>query len=165
MTPRHLDPSLGSVQVAPTASGPTLETVVLRAGKFDIGQRSRARGLGVVHGIRANRCSSANHLCRRVASCTCSGAPPVLLLTAIRMTSPARAIRSDGEGTARGRRACETRCIPGGKHGPDFGAEGKPNPSWPDYFGEMVAWLDQHLRMVTAGDAARQKPAWQPASD
>jgi dipeptidyl aminopeptidase/acylaminoacyl peptidase len=36
--------------------------------------------------------------------------------------------------------------IPGGDHGPDFGAPGKPNPEWPDFLGEMVHWLDQHLK-------------------
>ena len=41
--------------------------------------------------------------------------------------------------------------IPGGVHGPDFGADGKPRAQWPDYLGEMVSWLDRHLRARPAG--------------
>lgn len=37
--------------------------------------------------------------------------------------------------------------IPGGIHSPDFGADGKPHPEWPDYLGETVAWLDRHLKI------------------
>ena len=36
--------------------------------------------------------------------------------------------------------------IPGGDHGADFGAAGKPHPEWPDYMGEMVQWLDRYLK-------------------
>ncbi|MBN1903154.1 alpha/beta hydrolase [Candidatus Sumerlaeota bacterium] len=36
--------------------------------------------------------------------------------------------------------------IPGGGHGPDFEAEGKPHPEWPDYLGETVRWLDRYLK-------------------
>jgi acetyl esterase/lipase len=36
--------------------------------------------------------------------------------------------------------------IPGGDHGPDFGAAGKPHPEWPDYMGETVQWLDRYLK-------------------
>jgi len=36
--------------------------------------------------------------------------------------------------------------IPGGDHGPDFGAAGKPHPEWPDYLGETVQWLDRYLK-------------------
>jgi acetyl esterase/lipase len=36
--------------------------------------------------------------------------------------------------------------IPGGDHGPDFGARGKPHADWPDYAGETVRWFDQHLQ-------------------
>jgi acetyl esterase/lipase len=36
--------------------------------------------------------------------------------------------------------------IPGGDHGPDFGAAGKPHAEWPDYLGEMVQWLDRYLK-------------------
>jgi len=36
--------------------------------------------------------------------------------------------------------------IPGGDHGPDFGAAGKPHPEWPDYLGETVHWLDRYLK-------------------
>jgi len=36
--------------------------------------------------------------------------------------------------------------IPGGGHGQDFGEAGKSNPAWPDYFAEMVRWLDQNLK-------------------
>ena len=35
---------------------------------------------------------------------------------------------------------------PGGEHGPDFGAAGMPGAKWPEYFGEMVRWLDEHLK-------------------
>lgn len=41
--------------------------------------------------------------------------------------------------------------IPGGLHGPDFGAEGQPRPAWPDYLGETVAWLDEQLRRPRQG--------------
>jgi len=40
--------------------------------------------------------------------------------------------------------------IPGGDHGGDFGAGGKPHPEWPDYYGEMVRWLDQYLKASSA---------------
>jgi acetyl esterase/lipase len=39
--------------------------------------------------------------------------------------------------------------IPGGGHGADF--PGAKNP--PDYFGEMVRWFDQHLRIETTSAA------------
>lgn len=35
--------------------------------------------------------------------------------------------------------------IPGGEHGSDFGAANKTHSEWPNYFGEMVQWLDEHL--------------------
>jgi dipeptidyl aminopeptidase/acylaminoacyl peptidase len=40
--------------------------------------------------------------------------------------------------------------VPGGEHGPNFGAPGKPNPEWPDFLGEMVRWLDQYLKTPLA---------------
>jgi acetyl esterase/lipase len=42
--------------------------------------------------------------------------------------------------------------IPGGEHGPNFtvAGAGKPNPEWPDFLGEMVSWLDQHLKATPA---------------
>lgn len=133
----------------------TLETVVLRAGKFDMGQRpvpgATASFMGLVPtDAAAQKIYAAASPIVHVSP----GAPPVLLLhgdsddvvpfeqsvamqKALRAaTVPVKLVR-----------------IPGGEHGADFGAEGKPNPSWPDYFGEMVAWFDQHLKMVTAGDA------------
>lgn len=36
--------------------------------------------------------------------------------------------------------------VPGGEHGADFGAAGKPHPEWPDYYATTVAWFDQYLR-------------------
>ena len=36
--------------------------------------------------------------------------------------------------------------VPGGEHGADFGAGGKPHPEWPNYFAETVAWFDRYLR-------------------
>jgi len=36
--------------------------------------------------------------------------------------------------------------VPGGEHGADFGAAGKPHPEWPDYYRETVGWFDQQLR-------------------
>jgi dipeptidyl aminopeptidase/acylaminoacyl peptidase len=52
--------------------------------------------------------------------------------------------------------------IPGGGHDELFGADGKPNPSWPNYFAEIVAWLDQHLKSARTGDAAsNNRPAAQ----
>jgi acetyl esterase/lipase len=41
--------------------------------------------------------------------------------------------------------------IPGGEHGPDFGAEGKPHHEWPDYLGETVRWLDRYLKPAPEG--------------
>lgn len=35
--------------------------------------------------------------------------------------------------------------IPGGAHGQDFGAAQRAG-NWPDYFGEMVSWLDRYVR-------------------
>jgi len=43
--------------------------------------------------------------------------------------------------------------IPGGDHGDDFGAAGKPHPEWPDYMGEMVQWLDRYLKTGPARTA------------
>jgi acetyl esterase/lipase len=34
--------------------------------------------------------------------------------------------------------------IPGGAHGADFGAA-QPAANWPDYYGEMVSWLNRYL--------------------
>jgi acetyl esterase/lipase len=36
--------------------------------------------------------------------------------------------------------------VPGGAHGVDFGAAGKPHPEWPNYYGETVSWFDRYLR-------------------
>lgn len=36
--------------------------------------------------------------------------------------------------------------VPGGEHGADFGAAGKPHPEWPNYYAETVAWFDKYLR-------------------
>ena len=36
--------------------------------------------------------------------------------------------------------------VPGGGHGPDFGAGDKAHPEWPDYFGETIRWLDTYLK-------------------
>ena len=41
---------------------------------------------------------------------------------------------------------CRLLTIPGGVHGPDFGAGGEPRPDWPDFLGETVRWFDRHLR-------------------
>ncbi|MCG7854137.1 MAG: prolyl oligopeptidase family serine peptidase, partial [Methanosarcinaceae archaeon] len=41
--------------------------------------------------------------------------------------------------------------IPGGEHGPDFEAKGKPHPDWPDYLGETVRWLDRYLKPAPEG--------------
>ena len=35
--------------------------------------------------------------------------------------------------------------IPGGKHAADFGFP-TPQPGWPDYYAEAVAWLDRYLK-------------------
>jgi acetyl esterase/lipase len=35
--------------------------------------------------------------------------------------------------------------VPGGVHGADFGAAG-PRADWPDYYGEMVRWLNRYLQ-------------------
>jgi acetyl esterase/lipase len=36
--------------------------------------------------------------------------------------------------------------VPGGTHGPDFGAGGPRRPDWPDFFGAAVRWYDAHLK-------------------
>ena len=35
--------------------------------------------------------------------------------------------------------------IPGGRHAADFGFP-KPQPGWPDYYAETVAWFDKYLK-------------------
>ncbi|MCX7024859.1 MAG: alpha/beta hydrolase [Spirochaetes bacterium] len=70
-------------------------------------------------------------------------APPVLLIhgDADRTVPYGQSVAMEAALRAAGVNARLLR-IPGGIHAPDFGAEGKPHPEWPDYLGEMVSWLD-----------------------
>ncbi len=36
--------------------------------------------------------------------------------------------------------------VPDGQHGSDFGTAGKPHQQFPEILGEMVSWVDRHLR-------------------
>jgi acetyl esterase/lipase len=75
-----------------------------------------------------------------------SSAPPTLLIHGDedRMVPYIQSVAMEAALLAVGAEA-RLLTIPGGVHGPDFGAEGKPRPEWPDYLGEMVTWLDGHL--------------------
>ena len=80
------------------------------------------------------------------------GAPPTLLIhgdadtTVPYRQSVAMADALRGIGTA-----VKLLTIPGGIHAPDFGAEDGPRPEWPDYLGEMTAWLDRYLMPPPGG--------------
>jgi acetyl esterase/lipase len=134
----------------------TLETVVLRAGKFDMARRPVPGATASFMGLIPNNAAAQKVYAAASPIVHVSpGAPPVLLLhgdsddvvpfeESVAMEKALRAANV----------AVKLVRIPGGEHGEDFGAQGKPDPSWPDYFGEMVAWFDQHLKMVTTGGAS-----------
>ena len=133
----------------------TLETVVLRAGKFDMARRPVPGATASFMGLIPNNAVAQKvYAAASPITHVSAGAPPVLLLhgdsddvvpfeESVEMEKALRAANV----------AVKLVRIPGGEHGEDFGAQGKPNPSWPDYYGEMVAWFDQHLKTTATGVA------------
>jgi len=138
----------------------TLQCVVLRAAPIDMKQMaSDADAEGIAYAVsfmemfpskaRANakiyrEASPISHVSR--------SSPPVLLIhgdadktvpyqQSVAMEKALRAVNAP----------VKLLRIPGGEHGPDFGAEGKPHPDWPDFLGETVRWLDQYLKPAPEG--------------
>lgn len=139
----------------------TLQTVVLRAGPFALTDMPVREALASFMGLlRRDAADLAVYAAASPITHVSPGAPPVLLLhgdadevvpydqsvameKALRAANvPVKLIR-----------------IPGGKHAEDFGADGKPDPSWPDYFAEITDWLDQHLKATSTGPAVRSPGA------
>jgi len=140
----------------------TLQTVVLRAGRFNMSEPPLGPAATSFIGLFP-RDEAAWKVYAAASPIThvSPGAPPVLLLhgdsddvvpfeQSIAMEKALRAANVPAKLVR----------IPGGGHDELFGADGKPNPSWPNYFAEIVAWLDQHLKSARTGDAAsNNRPA------
>jgi len=141
----------------------TLQTVVLRAGKFDMSRPPIPGGVASFMGfVPRDAADRKNYVAASPIAHVSAGAPPVLLLH-----GDADDIVPFDESVAM-ERALRTASvpvklvrIPGGKHGEDFGADGKPDPSWPDYFAEIIAWFDQHLKIASASPAVKSRGAAQ----
>jgi acetyl esterase/lipase len=134
----------------------TLDTVVLRAGKFAMAEPPVPGAAALFMGLLPRDAASQKiYAAASPITHVSAGAPPVLLLHG---DSDDTVPFEQSVAMEKALRAANVPVklvrIPGGEHGEDFGAKGKPNPSWPDYVGEMVAWFDQHLKKVTTGDPA-----------
>jgi len=138
----------------------TLQCLVLRAAPTDMkgaSHRTEALGLAAVVSFlglalpieeRSNEklfaaASPISHVSR--------SAPPVLLIhgDADRMVPYQQSVAMEAALRAVNVPVSLLR-IPGGDHGDDFGAAGKPHPEWPDYMAAMVQWLDRYLKMGPA---------------
>lgn len=135
----------------------TLQSVVLRAAPTDLRKMGGSGGLSAVVLFMErmpNRIPDDDKVYAAASPIThvSRAAPPVLLLhgdsddtvpyqQAVAMEEALRAVNVPAKLVR----------VPGGEHGADFGAAGKPNPKWPDFLGEMVSWLDQHLKGAPAG--------------
>jgi acetyl esterase/lipase len=135
----------------------TLQCVVLRAAPSDLKQMIGSGGFPQVVSFmdlppfRSNSFSGHDEKVYTAASPIAHvsrAAPPVLLLHGdADKTVPYQQSVSMEVALRAANVPVKLVRIPGGEHGPDFGAPGKPNPEWPDFLGEMVRWLDQYLKM------------------
>jgi acetyl esterase/lipase len=142
----------------------TLQAVVLRSGRLDMSTRPLGPAAASFIGLfPRDEAAWTVYAAASPITHVSPGAPPVLLLHGDsddvipfeQSVAMEKALRAANVPTKLVR-------IPGGGHDELFGADGKPNPSWPNYFAEIVAWLDQHLKTAGTGDAAsNNRPAAQ----
>jgi acetyl esterase/lipase len=130
----------------------SLQALVLRAAPTDLRRMAGGDGLPLVVSFMELPPSNAALNQKTYAAASpithvSRSSPPVLLLHGDsddtvpfeQSVAMETALRSAGVPTKLVR-------VPGGEHGPDFGATRKKDASWPDFFGETVRWLDEHLR-------------------
>jgi acetyl esterase/lipase len=160
----HLIGLVGMLATPGTASDPdpvnreaaSLQAVVLRAAPTDL--RKMTSGIGIAAVVSFLEMpptpSAVNQKVYADASPIAhvsSSSPPVLLLHGDSDDTVPFQQSVAMEAALRGANVpTKLVTVPGGEHGADFGAEGKPNPKWPDYFGETVRWLDQYLKGAPA---------------
>jgi acetyl esterase/lipase len=126
----------------------TVDAVVLRAGKFDLLREPVPPFVVAFMGFAPR--DEADRKAYAVASAVpqVSGiAPPALLVhgDADDVVPYEESVALQQALTVAGVPARLLR-IPGGKHGPDFGAGTTARPEWPDYCAEAVAWMDKHVK-------------------
>jgi len=144
----------GSVDDADTVNREpaTLQAIVLRAAVTDLRTMPTAAGANFVVSYMESPPGEAPTVKALYESASPvtqvgAGAPPTLLMHGdadslvpyTQSTAMEAALRAAGV-------AVKLVTVPGGEHGADFGAAGKPHPEWPDYYRETVGWFDQHLR-------------------
>lgn len=131
----------------------TLETVVLRAGKFDMAG-TPLNGAVVSFLGQPPQDEAGRKLYASASPLThvTPGAPPVLLIH-----GDADEVVPIGDSVAMEKALLAANVpvqllrVPGGKHGPTFGGAASRRPDWPDYFAATVGWFDRHLKSTTAG--------------
>lgn len=128
----------------------TLQAVVLRAAVTDLRNPTTADNANfIVSYMEAPPGAAAKTLYDAASPVTQVGAnaPPTLLIHGDadplvpyqQSVAMEAALRSAGV-------PVKLVTVPGGVHGADFGAAGKPHPEWPNYYAETVAWFDRYLR-------------------
>ncbi len=141
----------------------TLQAVALRAGKFDMNRTPIPGPVASFMGfLPRDAAARATYVAASPIAHVSSGAPPVLLLHGDaddvvpfdESVAMEKTLRAAGV-------IVKLVHVPGGKHDEEFGAGGKPDPNWPDYYAEIVAWFDQHLKARSASSSSRRLEAAQ----
>jgi len=128
----------------------TLQAIVLRAAVSDLRNLPTAEGANfVVSYMESPPGNAAKALYESASTVTQVGpnSPPTLLIhgDADALVPYAQSVAMETALRAAGV-ATKLVTVPGGVHGADFGAAGKPHPEWPNYYAETVGWFDKHLR-------------------
>ena len=129
----------------------TLETVVLRAGPFNMAfepvSNAQVSFMGMLpQGPEAKVYAAASPITHVSA-----GAPPTLLLHG---DADEAVPFAQAEAMEKALRAANVPVqllrIPGGKHGPTFGGRAVRRDDWPDYHAVTTAWFDRYLKAPAA---------------
>jgi len=130
----------------------TLQAIVLRAAVTDLRNLPTAEGAHYVVSYMEtppgeSAATKALYGGASPVTQVRTGAPPTLLIHGDADALIPYQQSVDMEAALRGAGvATKLVTVPGGVHGADFGAAGKPHPEWPNYYAQTVAWFDQHLR-------------------
>ena len=130
----------------------TLQAIVLRATPTDLIEQAKADHGGGVTGfleLPFSEAPAARTLYATASPSThvSAQAPPTLLIhgDADEAVPFAESVAMEASLKAAGVPSGLIR-VPGGAHGADFGANARPHPDWPDFFGAAVRWYDTHLK-------------------
>jgi acetyl esterase/lipase len=145
-------PGVGADADAVNRESAALQAIVLRAAVSDLREMLSTQGVGFAVSYMETTMSDAPAATALYAAASplaqvSARAPPTLLVHGDadklvyyqQSTAMEAALRLAGV-------PVRLVTVPGGEHGADFGAAGKPHPEWPDYYGETVAWFDRYLR-------------------